>query len=137
MIVDASAVIAILDDEPDGDEFLALLAQGQAGIPAPAFVEAAIVMDHRRVAVPSDRVEAFLAAAQVEVLAFTPAHARAARAAYRKFGRGSGHPARLNFGDCLVYAVAEVEDEPLLFKGEDFSHTDVRPVRRHAGHEGH
>ena len=58
----------------------------------------------------------------------TEAHAHIAREAYRDFGRGSGHPARLNFGDCFAYALARALNEPLLFKGEDFTHTDITPA---------
>jgi ribonuclease VapC len=63
----------------------------------------------------------------VIVEAVTEAQAETARKAYRDFGRGSGHPARLNFGDCFAYALAKAKREPLLFKGADFSHTDVTP----------
>ena len=56
----------------------------------------------------------------------TAEHAELARTAHRRFGRGSGHPARLNFGDCFAYALAKATGEPLLFKGEDFGHTDIR-----------
>ena len=59
----------------------------------------------------------------------TEAQARIAREAYRDFGRGSGHPARLNFGDCFAYALAKAMNEPLLFKGDDFTHTDLTPAR--------
>ena len=62
----------------------------------------------------------------IEIVAVTPEHARIARAAYRDFGKGSGHAARLNFGDCFAYALAVERSEPLLFKGDDFTHTDVR-----------
>ncbi|MEI2776142.1 MAG: type II toxin-antitoxin system VapC family toxin [Tetrasphaera sp.] len=66
----------------------------------------------------------------VDIVAFTPEHARAARSAYRRYGRNSGHPARLNYGDCMAYAVASVEGEALLFKGDDFAHTDIEAVTR-------
>ncbi len=130
MIVDASALVAILDGEDVGPELLeVLLGASSARIPAPAFVEAAIVLDHRRQGLATDRVEAFLRAARVQVMDFTAEHARVAHAAYRRYGRGSGHPARLNYGDALVYAVATVEADELLFTGEDFAATDVRPAR--------
>jgi ribonuclease VapC len=58
----------------------------------------------------------------------TEEHARIGRAAYRDFGRGSRHPARLNYGDCFSYALAKTTGEPLLFKGNDFNHTDLRPA---------
>ncbi len=130
MIVDASALVAILDGEDVGPELLELLlGTSLARIPAPVFVEAAIVLDYRRRGLATDRVEAFLRAARVHIMDVTAEHARVARAAYRRYGWGSGHPARLNYGDALVYAVATVEADELLFTGEDFAATDVRLAR--------
>jgi ribonuclease VapC len=79
----------------------------------------------------SNRFDALLAQLDVRVVPFTPSQATIARQAYRDFGRGSGHPAKLNFGDCFAYALAIDTDEPLLFKGDDFHHTDVRVALRH------
>ena len=127
MIIDASAVIAILDDEPDGPDYLARIrAATHKGMAAPTFVETALVMDNRRTGVPPERLTQFFEEQQIMLTDFTPEHAHLAREAYRRYGRGSGHPARLNFGDCLSYAAARASDEPLLFKGDDFAHTDVR-----------
>ncbi len=67
--------------------------------------------------------------AGIDVVAFTADHARLAREAYARFGKGSRSRARLNLGDCFSYALAKVKDEPLLFKGDDFTHTDVRAAR--------
>ena len=89
-------------------------------------LELGIVVDGRGLPRLSRRVDALLEAHQVSIVDFTAEHAEAAREAYRRFGKGSGHRARLNFGDCIAYAVATVEGEPLLFKGQDFTHTDVR-----------
>jgi ribonuclease VapC len=66
--------------------------------------------------------------AQIIIEPVTEAQARIAREAYRDFGKGSGHPARLNFGDCFAYALAKVTGEALLFKGDDFAHTDIKPA---------
>jgi uncharacterized protein with PIN domain len=68
--------------------------------------------------------------AQITVEPVTEAQARIAREAYRDFGKGSGHPAKLNFGDCFAYALAKVTAEPLLFKGDDFARTDIEPARQ-------
>jgi len=129
MIVDSSALVAIVEGETDADDFARRIRHGK--IPAPVFVEAAIVLDNR-LTTTRDRLGELLDYASVSVIDFTPEMAAAARTAYRRFGRGSGHPAKLNFGDCLAYAAATVLDEPLLFKGEDFTHTDVRDARAEA-----
>lgn len=89
------------------------------------YVEAAAVAESGRNAVASRRFDALLKTARIQVADVTAAQAVLARGAYRDFGKGSGHPARLNFGDCFAYALAKDRDEPLLFKGEDFRHTDV------------
>ena len=71
-------------------------------------------------------IQEFLASGSVQVIPFDAVQSAIAREAYRRFGQGSGHPARLNFGDCFAYALAKALDAPLLFKGDDFGHTDVR-----------
>ena len=91
-------------------------------------LEAAIVIDGSRDPVASRRFDDLVREAQLVVDPATEAQARIAREAYRDFGRGSGHPARLNFGDCFAYALARMRAEPLLFKGGDFAHTDITPV---------
>lgn len=125
MILDSSAVIAIVQAEPEAERFLnAIVASREVGISAPTALEVSIVVmkaEPRAVA----RVESFLDEAGVTILAFDAEHARSAQDAYRRFGRLSGHPARLNFGDCISYAAASVLRRPLLFKGDDFIHTDV------------
>lgn len=88
-------------------------------------LEAAIVMDGPRDAVASQKFDEFIEAAGILIEPVTAAQAHIARTAYRRFGRGSGHPARLNFGDCFAYALAIESGEPLLFKGQDFARTDV------------
>ena len=94
-------------------------------ISAANYLEAAIVVDANRNPLLSRRLDDLIV--QTEILAepVTLEQAKIARAAYRDFGRGSGHPAQLNFGDCFAYALAKSMREPLLFKGDDFSHTDV------------
>ena len=129
MIVDASAVIAILRDEPEALS----CAQAIAGAPnrrisAVSYVEAAVVIDGSRDPVASRRFDDLFREAQLVTEPVTEAQARIAREAYRDFGKGGGHPAGLNLGDCFSYALAKVTDEPILFKGHDFKHTDLTPV---------
>lgn len=128
MIVDPSAVIAVLEREPDAPELIGLLLDSPTVMSAAGYVECAAVWDRRN---PRAReaLDALLAETGTTLVPFTPEHAAAARSAYQRFGRGSGHPAQLNFGDCLSYAVAILEDEPLLFTGVDFTHTDVHDAR--------
>lgn len=126
MIVDTSAIIAILRDEPEASAFARALAGAAARrISAANYFEAALVIDASRDPIASRRFDDFVRMSELVVEPVTEAHARIGREAYRDFGKGSGHPAQLNFGDCFAYALARVTGEPLLFKGNDFTHTDV------------
>jgi ribonuclease VapC len=126
MILDTSAIVAILRDEPEAAAIAEAIEQAdQRRISAVNYVEAAAVIDGSRDPIASRRFDDLLREAEVAIEAVTENQARIARAAYRDFGRGSGHPARLNFGDCFAYALAKARREPLLFKGDDFAHTDV------------
>lgn len=126
MIVDTSAVVAVLRDEPDAALYReALVSAPVARMSAATLVEAGAVVDSLHDPVLSRRLDDLLDLVGVVIEPFTPDQASVARAAYRDFGRGSGHPARLNMGDCFSYALARVTGEPLLFKGRDFSETDV------------
>src|SRR5208283_5073435 len=130
MIMDTSAVIAILKEEPEADKFIELVdAAPHCQISAVSYVEAAAVVDRNRDPVMSRQFDDFLRKAGIDIQPVTMRQARIAREAYRDFGKGSGHPARLNFGDCFAYALAKDSDEPLLFKGDDFSCTDVLCAR--------
>jgi ribonuclease VapC len=129
VIIDASALLAILRDEPDAADFArAIAAASFRRISAANFLEAAIVVDGSHDPVASRRRDDLLREARIAIESVTEAQARLAREAYRDFGRGSGHPARLNFGDCFAYALAHETGEPLLFKGGDFTHTDIAPA---------
>lgn len=129
MIIDTSALLAILRDEPEAAAYAdAIQAAGTRRVSAVSFVEAAAVIDSSRDPVASRGLDDLLQEAQIGIEPVTETQARIAREAYRDFGRGSGHPARLNFGDCFAYALAKAVREPLLFKGKDFTHTDVRPA---------
>jgi ribonuclease VapC len=105
-----------------------LTAAPSVKISAASFFETAIVIDGRHNPVLSRRLDAFISGSEIGIEPVTVEQAKIAREAYRDFGRGSGHPARLNFGDCFSYALARVTGEPLLFKGDDFIHTDLTPA---------
>ena len=126
MIVDASAVIAILRDEPEARSCAQAIASARnRRISAVNYVEASVVIDGSRDPIASRRFDDLLRAAQRTIEPVTAAQARIAREAYRDFGKGAGHRAGLNFGDCFAYALAKVTGEPILFKGDDFTHTDL------------
>ncbi len=127
MIVDTSALIAIAQNEPSAAELNAALMDAETtSISAATLLEASIVIDARRNPVVAKRFHELLREASITIVPFDEAQFRIARQAYRDFGRGSGHPANLNFGDCFSYALASERREPLLFVGDDFVHTDVR-----------
>jgi ribonuclease VapC len=129
LIIDTSALIAILRAEPDAADFAeAIEAAAVRRMSAANFLEAAVVMDSARDPVVSRRFDELCAAADVQIEPVTEEQARTAREAYRDFGKGTGHPAGLNFGDCFAYALARATGEPLLFKGKDFIHTDLAPA---------
>jgi ribonuclease VapC len=130
MIIDTSALIAILRDEPDAKECaLAIEKSNSRRLSAANFVETALVIDGSRDPIASRRFDDLIKEAQIIIEPVTEAQARIAREAYRDFGKGSGHPAKLNLGDCFAYALAKSFGEPLLFKGDDFSRTDVMLAR--------
>ena len=129
MIVDTSAIVAILRDEAGArDCALAIEKSSVRRISAANFVEAALVIDGSRDPIASRRFDDFFKEARIAVEPVTLEQARLAREAYRDFGKESGHPAKLNFGDCFAYALAKATGEPLLFKGDDFIHTDIAPA---------
>ena len=121
MILHASALIAILRQEPEAANFARAIEKAPVRrISAANYVEAAVVIDAQRDPIASRRFDELMETAEVEIAAITPDQARLARDAYRHFGRGSGHPAKLNFGDCFAYALAVSSGEPLLAKGGEF-----------------
>ncbi len=125
MIVDTSVIIAILKDEPDAAVIAELLGRSQdRRMSAVSYVEAGVVVDSNRNPVLSRRLDDLMRDVEITVEAVTLSQARLAREAYRDFGRGR-HRAGLNLGDCFAYALAKDLGEPLLFKGDDFCHTDV------------
>lgn len=127
MIVDSSALIAILAGEPDAEELNDVLSDAvRPALSVANYLEAAIVLDRHPARRAGEKLDRYLVTGQVELADVTESQARIARAAYRNFGRGTGHPAGLNFGDCFAYALAIDRDESLLYKGNDFKHTDAR-----------
>ena len=133
MIVDSSAIVAIWDEEPTKQALSkVLLGAERALMSAATYVEMSVVIDNRSRPDRSRKLDNMLKAYGIEFVPFTPSQATIARAAYRDFGKGSGHPAHLNMGDCYSYALATEMDEPLLFVGDDFTHTDITPAWRPA-----
>jgi ribonuclease VapC len=129
MIIDTSALIAILRSEEDAKLYTDAIENASVRrISAANYLEVAAVMDSSHDPIASRKFDDLLREARIAIEPFTEAQARIARFAYRDFGRGSRHPARLNFGDCFAYALAKALNEPLLFKGGDFTHTDVEPA---------
>ena len=129
MIVDSSAIVAIAVDESDADALVRAISYATSRrLSAATYVESGIVLDGRRDALLSRTLDELLTQLEITIEPVTAHQALIAREAYRDFGRGSGHPARLNFGDCFAYALAKDTGEELLFKGDDFIHTDIRPA---------
>jgi len=129
VIIDTSALVAILRAEEDAREMAHAIERAESRrISAASYLEAAVVIDGSRDPVASRRFDELVSAADLIVEPVTHEQARIARDAYRDFGKGSGHKAGLNFGDCFAYALAKATGESLLFKGDDFGHTDIAPA---------
>ena len=127
MIIDSSALVAILRREEDADLYSIALAEStENAVSAATLVETGIVLVRAQSPEFEAQLDELLADNDVERVAFTAHHANIALQAHRMFGRGSGHSARLNFGDCMAYALARATGRPLLFKGNDFTKTDIR-----------
>ena len=128
MIVDSSAVIAILRAEPEAERFAELIVSQPARISAANWLEASMVAYGELSSAGSTLVDELMDKAEIEIEPVTVEQARSARLAFQRYGRGSSSPAKLNFGDCFAYALSSVTGEPLLSKGDDFTHTDVLRV---------
>ena len=129
MIVDTSAVVAVLRNEADADIYSRVIAKSPTvRISAGTYVELGVVIDGLDDPVISGALDKYLEEARVIIEPLTAAQAQMARTAYQRFGKGSGHAARLNLGDCFAYALARALGEPLLFKDEDFRLTDIEIV---------
>ena len=127
VIIETSAIVAIYRKEPDADLFWQVLESGEHLL-LPVFCYLESVMVLRAFAALRRWLDELLAEHEIELFGSDGRQAHLAADAFERFGRGSGHPARLNFGDCLAYAAAAALESPLLFKGEDFRLTDVRPA---------
>ena len=125
MVIDTSALLAILLNEPERRRFNELIAaSGKRLLSAASLVEAGMVLEVRGGEAAGRELDLFLHRASFEVVPLDADQAEIARAAFRHYGKGR-HPAGLNFGDCLAYAASKATAEPLLFKGQDFSKTDI------------
>ena len=125
MIVDTSALVAVLNSEPEALLFLQKMSTEPVKISAVTLFEFSMVIDRYTRREASGGADRLLAMIEAEIVSVDAAAARGARLAYATYGKGN-HPARLNFGDCFAYALAKEAGEPLLFKGDDFARTDVR-----------
>jgi len=129
MIADTSALVAILKREPEQRAFGRLLeTTPNVRMSAATYLETCIVIDAMRDPLMSRAVDDLIERAGIVIEPVTAQQASIARQAYRDYGRGSGHAANLNFGDCFSYALARAMREPILFKGDDFVHTDLQPA---------
>lgn len=127
MIIDSSALLCILKREPEYPQMREALANSlSAKMSAGSYVESSIVADRFKNPLLSRRLDELIAEFDIAIEPVTAEQARIARQAYRDYGKGSGHRANLNFGDCFSYALARDKREPILFKGDDFIHTDLR-----------
>ena len=126
--IDTSAIVAIAMEEPEGRHFDTLVAKNRTIIETPTLLEARIVLGALMPGFAGDFLEVLILRTTVQPVAFTLPMYRMASDAFQRFGKGRGHPARLNFGDCQSYGVSKALDAPLLFKGDDFVHTDLVPA---------
>ena len=125
MIVDSSALVAVLRREPEFERLIdAMLDAETVLVPAPCYLEVAMVIAGRKGPDSRPEIDALLDQLRARLVALTDPHARLATDAFLRYGKGR-HPAGLNFGDCMAYAVAKAEGAPLLFVGEDFARTDA------------
>ncbi|WP_248580444.1 type II toxin-antitoxin system VapC family toxin [Nocardioides sp. InS609-2] len=127
MIVDSSALMAIVNDEPGAGRLLRAAAGADCRMSVATRLEVSIVADSRS-AGHGERLDQIIEALEIEVVPVSVRQGEVARVAHRRFGRGSGSSARLNYGDCFAYALSVTTGEPLLFTGNDFTHTDVAPA---------
>jgi len=130
MVIDTSALIAMLTDEPEASSLETAVQEDPVRLISTAsYLEAAIVIETRFGEPGGRELDLWLHRAGVDLVAVDPDQAEAARAGYRRYGKGR-HRAGLNYGDCFAYALAKISGQPLLFKGDDFAHTDIGIVGR-------
>ena len=124
IVVDSSALVAVVLGEPDAEVFRDVLGTGVIALSAASLTETRMVVESRAGMDATRDLDLLVADAEIDVVAYDSAHAEAAHAAWRRFGKGR-HPASLNLGDCMAYATARLAGAPLLFKGDDFAQTDI------------
>lgn len=128
MVIDTSAIIAILSNEPDASQLAGTIAAVDLRfMSAASLLESAIVIESRYGPSGGQKLDELIATAEIQIEPVTVDQVSIARTAFRTYGKGR-HPAGLNFGDCFAYALAKAKEVPLLFKGDDFSRTDIRAV---------
>ena len=125
VVVDSSAILSILFAEPDSDDILVAISSYSCVISAGNYLETAIVVDSTKNPVVMRKFDALIKEAGIEIFPVDLKQVEVARAAYRDYGKGSGHPARLNFGDVFAYALTTTSRRKLICKGDDFSKTDL------------
>ena len=134
MFVDASAIIAILTREPEADKFTDVLEEARSPITSAVAIFEAVLgicrKRHASVEEGGQDVREVLSVAGIRTVPITESEAEEALAAFSRYGKGRGHPAQLNLGDCFAYALAKTHRASLLFKGDDFNKTDIRPADR-------
>ena len=129
MVIDTSALVAILWDEPEAEPIAAAMAAADRRLlSAVSRVELSFVVEGRKGQAGRAALERLLTDGDIEVVSVTPRQAMIAIDAFRRYGKGQRHPVGLNIGDCFSYALASATERPLLFKGNDFHLTDIRPV---------
>lgn len=128
IVVDTSALVEIAFDDADAETFIALISRHGGLIGTPTMVECAAVLSRLERSVADAFFEGLVSNPRIRIVEFSLAMFQAAHDAYRRYGKGQGHPAQLDLGDCLSYAVAKVRGVPLLFKGADFARTDIEPA---------
>jgi ribonuclease VapC len=132
-VVDTSALICVLSNETNASSYRDALHRADSVVIGIATVfEASCVARNERFPDGPRRLDRLLSALDMDYVAFDEEQMLVARDGYARYGRGSGHPAALNFGDCFSYALAKTRDLPLLFKGDDFIHTDIEPALKPA-----
>lgn len=130
MIVDTSVLVCVHEGEPDARDYLEVMpGADRLSISAGTLLETSTVLDARAPLRSSRRLDRLLRDLRLDIVPVDDEQVAVARAAYRDYGKGSGHPAGLNFGECFVYALATTSGEPLIFKGDDFTHPDVTRAR--------